>query len=75
VSPNADTLYSFASLNLLKEPMVLSVPAMGARYYLMPMLDAWTNVSLPRARRRTAESKLHQPGLDPQSRPAFVYLE
>jgi len=75
VSPNADTLYSFASLNLLKEPMVLSVPAMGARYYLMPMLDAWTNVSLPRARRRTADQSSHQPGLDPQSRPAFVYLE
>ena len=44
VSPNADTLYSFAFLDLSKEPMVLSVPEMGKRYYLMEMLDAWTNV-------------------------------
>ncbi len=44
VSPNADTLYSFAFLDLAKEPMVLSVPEMGDRYYLMEILDAWTNV-------------------------------
>jgi hypothetical protein len=44
VSPNADTLYSIAWLDLTKEPMVLSVPEMGKRYYLMQILDAWTNV-------------------------------
>ena len=44
VSPNADTLYTFAFLDLSHEPMVLSVPEMGNRYYLMQMLDAWTNV-------------------------------
>jgi hypothetical protein len=44
VSPNADTLYSFSFLDLAREPMVLSVPETGKRYYLMQMLDAWTNV-------------------------------
>jgi hypothetical protein len=31
VSPNADTLYSLAWLDVAKEPIVLSVPARGAR--------------------------------------------
>src|SRR5215475_11586315 len=44
VSPNADTLYSTACLDLTKEPIILSVPDIGKRYYLMEMLDAWTNV-------------------------------
>ncbi|MCE9566982.1 MAG: DUF1254 domain-containing protein [Planctomycetes bacterium] len=43
-APNADTLYSTAWLDLTKEPSTLSLPDMGDRYFLMPMLDAWTNV-------------------------------
>jgi hypothetical protein len=44
VSPNADTMYSTAVLDLRAEPLVLSVPDSHDRYYLMPMLDGWTNV-------------------------------
>jgi hypothetical protein len=43
-APNADTLYSFAWLDLAKQPYVLSLPDEDGRYYLMPMLDAWSNV-------------------------------
>ncbi len=43
-APNADTLYSTAWLDLSKGPYVLSLPDEGNRYYLMPMLSAWTDV-------------------------------
>jgi hypothetical protein len=43
-APNADTLYTTAWIDLGKEPWVLSIPDMKGRYFLVPMLDGWTNV-------------------------------
>lgn len=44
VSPNADTLYSIAFLDLADEPVLLSAPASEGRYYLLPLLSGWTDV-------------------------------
>jgi hypothetical protein len=43
-APNADTLYTQGWIDLGKEPYVLSLRDAHGRYYLFPMLDAWTNV-------------------------------
>jgi hypothetical protein len=57
VSPNADTLYSTAWLDLQQGPVVLGVPEMKGRYYLMQLLDAWTNVFAAPGTRTTGEGR------------------
>jgi len=41
---NVDNLYSLAWIDLQAEPLVLAVPAMGDRYWMMQIVDAWNGV-------------------------------
>jgi hypothetical protein len=45
VAPNRDTIYSLAVLDLRSEPMALTLPEVGDRYYTYQFLDAWTETS------------------------------
>lgn len=42
-TPNNDTLYSTAQIDLSAGPVVLSLPATGERYFSLALMDAYTN--------------------------------
>jgi uncharacterized protein (TIGR03000 family) len=54
-TPNADTLYSSAWLDVSKEPYALSIPDEGDRYYLFPLLNGWTDVFQNPGKRTTGD--------------------
>ena len=54
--PNADTLYSLMWFDVSKEPLLISVPDSGGRYYLLPMVDMWTEVFQSTGERTTGTS-------------------
>jgi len=55
-APNADTLYTTAFFEVGDEPWVLSVPDMRGRYFMLPLLDGWTNVFAVPGSRTTGSS-------------------
>jgi len=44
VRPNFDTLYSLAWLDLTGGPVIMDVPDADDRYFMLEMLDMWTDV-------------------------------
>ncbi|PJJ63864.1 DUF1254 domain-containing protein [Compostimonas suwonensis] len=53
VRPNFDTLYANAWFDLTSGPVLLRVPDTDDRYYMLPMLDMWTDVFATVGKRTT----------------------
>lgn len=46
VLPSTTTMYATGFFNLQKEPLILRIPAIASdRFFIVQLLDAWTNVS------------------------------
>jgi hypothetical protein len=79
VRPNFDTLYSSAWLDLTGGPVLVHVPDSGGRYYLLPMLDMWTDVFTCPGKRTTGTAAqdylVIRPGYDGDLPPGATVIE
>src|SRR5262249_48589805 len=57
IRPNADTLYSTSWLDLSKEPVLLHVPDTHERYYVMQIMDAWSETIAAPGKRTTGTAE------------------
>jgi hypothetical protein len=59
VLPSTSTLYASSFLDLCREPVILHVPNMHGRFFVLQMLDGWTEVST-----QSPGSRQHSPAGD-----------
>ena len=52
---NRNTLYCVGWVDLSRGPVVFEIPDMGDRYFVMPLLDAWTNTFASLGSRTTGQ--------------------
>ena len=43
MTPNVNTVYGFGFMDLAREPIILTVPDSNNRYYMVEIVDMWTN--------------------------------
>lgn len=43
VTPNVNVIYGFGFMDLRQEPIILEVPDSNGRYYMVEIVDMWTN--------------------------------